>query len=162
MRLRCRRIGLATNSIDLASRLRLDGRVRNSLFQQFLETQMLRLCAVFFVLFVSNAFAQTTRNELKRADVTGTDMEVNISVVEVNPGDSLARHTHHGEEAVYALEGASLVLPDGKQVQFPTGAAVINQRDVAHAGFKVGGDKPLKMLTVHIVDKGKPLTEPPK
>jgi hypothetical protein len=29
---------------------------------------------------------------------------------------------------------------------------------VPHAGYKVIGDKPLKLLTVHIVDKGKPLT----
>ena len=32
-------------------------------------------------------------------------------------------------------------------------------RDVPHAGFKVVADKSLKMLTVHIVDKGKPPTE---
>jgi hypothetical protein len=35
-------------------------------------------------------------------------------------------------------------------------------RDIPHAGFKVGGDKPLKMLTVHIVDKGTPLSVPAK
>jgi hypothetical protein len=68
----------------------------------------------------------------------------------------------HGEEAVYVLEGATLLLPDGSERPFPTGAAVINVRDVPHAGFKVGGDKPLKMLTVHIVDKGKPLMVPAK
>jgi hypothetical protein len=56
------------------------------------------------------------------------------------------------------LEGATLELPDGSQRQFPTGAA-INTRDVPHAGFKVAGDEALKMLTVHIVDKGKPVTE---
>jgi hypothetical protein len=32
-------------------------------------------------------------------------------------------------------------------------------RDVPHSGFKVGGDTSLKMLNVHIVDKGKPTTE---
>lgn len=31
-----------------------------------------------------------------------------------------------------------------------------------HAGYKVVGDKPLKLLTVHIVDKGKPMTVPAK
>ena len=30
-------------------------------------------------------------------------------------------------------------------------------REVKHAGFKVVGDTPLKLFTVHIVDKGKPL-----
>jgi hypothetical protein len=50
-------------------------------------------------------------------------------------------------------------LPDGSQRPFPTGAATINTRNVPHAGFRVAGDKALKMLTVHIVDKGKPVTE---
>jgi hypothetical protein len=43
-------------------------------------------------------------------------------------------------------------------VTIPTGAANINARDVPHAGFKVAGDTPIKFLTVHIVDKGKPMT----
>jgi len=30
-------------------------------------------------------------------------------------------------------------------------------RDVPHGGVKVVGDKALRLLTVHIVDKGKPL-----
>ena len=121
---------------------------------------MLRLAtALFFVLTVS-AFAQSNRQELKRADLTGTDMEIIVSIVDVPPGSELPKHTHHGEESVYVLQGATLSLPDGKEVPFPTGATSINKRDFPHAGFKVVGDKTLKMLTVHIVDKGKPLIEP--
>jgi putative SOS response-associated peptidase YedK len=44
----------------------------------------------------------------------------------------------------------------------PSGQAGINVRDVPHAGYKVVGDKPLKLLTVYIVDKGKPMTVPAK
>jgi quercetin dioxygenase-like cupin family protein len=99
------------------------------------------------------------RNELKRADLTGKDMDIIVTVLEVPPGESLAKHIHPGEEVVYVLEGATLELPDGKQVQFPAGGATINARDVPHAGVKVVGDKTLKMLNVHIVDKGKPVTE---
>ncbi|MCA1378894.1 MULTISPECIES: cupin domain-containing protein [unclassified Bradyrhizobium] len=121
---------------------------------------MLRLAAVlFFAALTFGAQAQTNRQELKRADLTGTNMEIIVSVVDVPPGNGLPRHTHHGEEAVYVLDGATLALPDGKEIQFPTGAAVINVRDVPHAGFKIAGDKPLKMLTVHIIDKGKPMME---
>ena len=86
-------------------------------------------------------------------------MDVIVTVVEVPPGESLGRHTHPGEEAVYVLEGATLSLPDGKEIPFPTGAATLNARVYLTAGFKVVGDKTLKMLTVHIVDKGKPVTE---
>lgn len=121
---------------------------------------MLRLAAVLFIAMASTAFAQTNRTVLKRGDLTGTDKEIIISVIEVPPGSSIDRHTHPGEEAVYVLDGAILQFPDGKEVSRPGGQAGINVRDVPHAGYKVVGDKPLKLLTVHIVDKGKPMTVP--
>jgi len=120
------------------------------------------ICALSFSLFATVAQADVVRSELKRADLTGTNMEVIISVVQVPVGDGLPRHIHHGEEAVYVLEGATLELLDGKQQPMSPGAATINVRDVPHAGFKVIGDRPLKLLTVHIVDKGKPLLEAAK
>ena len=121
---------------------------------------MLRLAAVFFIAMASAAIAQTNRTELKRTDLTGTDKEIIISVLEVPPGSTIDRHTHPGEEAVYVLEGATLQYPDGKEVARPAGQAGVNVRDVPHAGYKVVGDKTLKLLTVHIVDKGKPMTVP--
>jgi quercetin dioxygenase-like cupin family protein len=93
---------------------------------------------------------------VKREDVPGTNMEVVISVVEAQPGELLARHIHHGEEAFYVLQGATAETPDGKQIKFATGAAGINHRDVPHAGVKIVGD-------THVVDKGAPLYDaPPK
>jgi quercetin dioxygenase-like cupin family protein len=111
---------------------------------------------------VSTDFGQTNRTVLRKGDLTGTDMEIIVSVLEVPPGSSTDRHTHPGEEAVYVLQGATLRWPDGKEVLRPTGEAGIIVRDVPHAGYKVVGDKPLKLLTVHIVDKGKPMTVPAK
>jgi quercetin dioxygenase-like cupin family protein len=109
------------------------------------------------------AFAQAAephRVVLKTADLTDTDKEIIIAVLEVPPGAAIARHTHPGEEAVYVLEGAKLQMPDGKEIDRPAGQAGVNVRDVPHAGYKVVGDKALKILTVHIVDKGKPMTVP--
>ncbi|MCK1617447.1 cupin domain-containing protein [Bradyrhizobium sp. 159] len=110
---------------------------------------------------IGSASSQTSisRTELKRGDLTGKDMDVVVVVVEVPPGESLAKHIHPGEEIVYVLQGATLDLPDGSHRELPTGAAIINARDVPHAGFKIGGDRPLKMLNVFVVDKGKPMTE---
>ena len=119
----------------------------------------------FIILLISAALVgpvhadSIQRTELKRSDLTNKDMDVIVTIVEVPPGETLGRHIHPGEEVVYVLEGATLELPDATQRPFPTGAATINMRDVPHAGFKVVGDKSLKMLTVHIVDKGKPPTE---
>ena len=120
------------------------------------------LSALMVFAFVSAAHSQDSpyRKELKRGDLTGTQMEVITSINELKPGDTSALHVHHGEEAFYLLEGGTVELPDGKQVQLP--ATSINRRDVPHGAFKVVGDKPIKYLSVHIVDKGKPLYDTPK
>jgi quercetin dioxygenase-like cupin family protein len=123
------------------------------------------VAAAAAVSFASLVHAQDSpsRKELKRADLGGTTMEVILSTAEYQPGAMIPRHIHHGEEAFYVLEGATVETPDGKQITLQSGSGGINLRNVAHAGFKVVGDKPLKLVTVHIVDKGKPLyDEPPK
>jgi quercetin dioxygenase-like cupin family protein len=102
---------------------------------------------------------------LKRADLSapGAKMEVVLSVTEYQPGDFIAHHIHHGEEAFYVIQGATFVTPDGKQIELKTGTGSINMRDMPHAGFKVVGNTPFKIVTVHAMDKGKPLCDaPPK
>ena len=128
---------------------------------------MIRFLAACFMCLASSwlsssSFAETNRTVLKQADLTGTNMEIIIAVLEVPPGTTIERHTHPGEEAVYVLEGATLQMPDGTEVARPAGQAGVNVRDVPHAGYKVVGDKPLRLLTVHIVDKDKPMTVPAK
>jgi quercetin dioxygenase-like cupin family protein len=88
---------------------------------------------------------------------TSSGMEVIASVAEYKPGDSIGLHTHHGVEAAYVLQGASVQLPGKDPMALATGATVLNLRDVKHGGYKIVGDTSLKLFTVHIVDKGKPL-----
>lgn len=118
---------------------------------------------LFALVLASAASAQdsTYRKELKRADLTGTNMEVITSINEVKPGEVTMLHIHHGDEAYYFLEGGTIETPDGKQLNIPTGAVGLNVRDVSHGAYKVVGDKPIKFLTVHIVDKGKPPKDKP-
>jgi len=98
------------------------------------------------------------RKEQKRTDLTGApNMEVIASIVEIRPGESSNLHIHHGVEAFHVLQGAAIQPPGGEQTVLPTGLTSLNLRDVKHGAFKVLGDTPLKLLTVHIVDKGKPL-----
>jgi uncharacterized cupin superfamily protein len=117
-----------------------------------------------FGLVCSAAHAQDSpyRKELKRADLTGTNMEVITSINEIKPGEASTLHIHHGEESFYVIQGGTVELPDGKQVPFATGMTGINRRDVPHGAFKVVGDKPIQYLTVHIVDKGAPIYDAPK
>ena len=97
------------------------------------------------------------RVEQKRTDLTGAPgMEVIASVAEYKPGDSIRPHTHHGVEAAYVLRRAG-AAPGKEATELVTGTTLLNLRDVKHAGFTIVGDSSLKLFTVHIVDKGKPL-----
>jgi quercetin dioxygenase-like cupin family protein len=129
------------------------------------NTLVLSLAGVllFGVGVVTGLVAQTSsdspqRVEQKRTDLSGApSMEVIASVAEYKPGDSIGLHTHHGVEAAYVLQGASVQLPGKDPMALATGATVLNLRDVKHGGYKIVGDTSLKLFTVHIVDKGKPL-----
>jgi uncharacterized cupin superfamily protein len=122
------------------------------------------LGVMFSVAVVSVGYCQDSpyRKELKRADLSGTNMVVITSINEIPPGQSSMLHIHHGEEAFYVIDGGTIELPDGKQVPLPAGVTNVNVRDVPHGAFKVVGDKPIKYLSVHIVDKDKPLYDAPK
>ncbi len=123
------------------------------------------LCAALCAFTVARGAAPSShdlpqRVELKRADLSGApDMEVITSVSEFRKGDVLPRHSHHGVETGYVLQGSTVQLPGKEPMPLPTGTAILNLRDVPHAGFTVVGDTPLRLLTVHAVDKGKPLYE---
>ena len=100
------------------------------------------------------------RQELKRANLTTSpDMEVITSISEIKKGESIPRHYHHGIETGYVLQGTTVQLPGQAPTMMQTGSAIMNLRGAPHAGFTVVGDQPLKLLTVHIVDKNKPLYE---
>ncbi|HEY2535074.1 MAG TPA: cupin domain-containing protein [Xanthobacteraceae bacterium] len=119
--------------------------------------------AAFALVGLAQAQDPQQRKEIKRTDLTGTNMEVILSVSEYKPGDFIARHIHHGVEAFYIIQGTTVQTPDGKQIELGTGTGSMNLRDVPHAGFKVVGDTSLKIVTVHVVDKGRPLYDaPPK
>ena len=106
----------------------------------------------------ATSYDSPNRHELKRADLSGAPgMEVITSVSEYQPGESIARHVHHGVETGYVLQGSTIQVPGQAPSRLETGSPIMNLRDVPHAGFKVVGPEPLKLLTVHVVDKDKPL-----
>ena len=98
------------------------------------------------------------RTKLNRADLSGVDgVEVIVSFQRLQPGARMARHIHYGDETVYVLKGGSLEIPDGKIIPVVTGSTSRNIREVPHGGFMVAGEEYVEVLTIHIVDKGKPL-----
>ena len=122
------------------------------------------LSLLFALMLASGAGAQDSpyRRELQRGDLTGTNMEVITSIIEIKPGEVSTLHIHHGEETYYVLSGTAIETPDGKREAIPTGAIGMNARDVPHGAYKVIGDTPLRLLTIQIVDKGRPLYDKPE
>lgn len=125
----------------------------------------LMIGVALFSLSAATALAAQTmtdslhRKEQHRTDLTGTpnNMEVITSIIEIKPGESSELHFHHGVEAFYVIQGALIQLPGKAPTMLPTDFNSLNLRDVRHGSFKIVGDTPLKLFTVHIVDKGKPL-----
>lgn len=111
----------------------------------------------------ASAQDSAARKEIKREDLSGAaGMEVITSISELKPGDLLPLHIHHGIEAGLVLQGGMVQLPGKDPMALPTGASIMNLRNVAHAGWKVVGDSTIRLFTVHVVDKGKPLYDAPK
>jgi quercetin dioxygenase-like cupin family protein len=125
-------------------------------------TWLVVLVATLFCgsLLASPAHAQEglKRTILHQADLSGAEgMEVISSIVEVEPGTTIPRHFHHGIEAAYVIAGAMIQNPGQEPQMVPTGTNAFNLREAVHGGFTVVGDKALKLFTVHVVGKGKPL-----
>ena len=101
-----------------------------------------------------------SRVELQKHDLTGTGgTEVIMATLEVQPGATVPRHFHHGDEVLYVLEGGSYQAPGQDPTTLDAGMTLHFTRNEPHGGFTVVGDRTVKVLTVHIVDKGKPLVE---
>lgn len=116
---------------------------------------------IAILLLAAPAAAQdiTQRKEAKRTDLTGVpgNMEVITSITEYKKGERVLLHFHNGVEAAYVIQGTMIQRAGQAPSEQPTGAVVLNPRDLVHGDYVVVGDTPLKMFTVHVVDKGKPL-----
>lgn len=112
--------------------------------------------------FGGSAMAQEIkRTELGRSPVSGDDTkEIIMQLVEFPPGATSPRHFHNGEESFYVIEGGTVQVAGKEPKARSVGERGINQRGVPHAGYTVVGDKTIKILSVYVIDKGKPLQEP--
>ena len=121
-----------------------------------LEKTMKAKMAMSFLgilLLAGTAYAQETRTEFKKADLTGTNMEIWTAVYDFPPGTEIPRHSHKGEEIVYVIAGATVKRPDGTEVELKTGSYNIIKRDLVHAGITVIGPGTLNLFGPHVIDK---------
>lgn len=126
-----------------------------------LRLSVVVLCVIVLMPVQAGADGTVKRTFLKKVDLTGADgTEVITTLVEAEPGATIPRHTHHGDEFLYVLEGGSIQVPGKDPVKMESGQVVHFPRGVVHGGFTVVGEKAIKGVTTHIVDKGKPLVVP--
>ena len=128
-------------------------------------------CAIcgFTGLIATDASAQTaptaatpgvTRKILTQMDGPVPGYVTINAEAEIEPGVTIARHTHPGIESGYVLEGGldlpihgqpTRTLKPGDGFQVPA--------ETPHAGGK-NGDKMTRIAITYVVEKGKPLASP--
>ncbi len=100
------------------------------------------------------------RVELSRTDLAGAPgTEVVIAKIKLPPGVRVPRHFHHGDAYAYIVQGGT-VQPKGQKVrEDKTGTLFHFRRGELHGDFVVVGEKAIEILSISIVDKGKPLVD---
>jgi quercetin dioxygenase-like cupin family protein len=86
---------------------------------------------------------------------------VTINVeAEIDPGATVARHTHPGIESGYVLEGGIDLPIEGQPTRtLKPGDGFQVPPETPHAGAK-NGDKKTRIAITYVVEKGKPLASP--
>lgn len=124
---------------------------------------MLRVVAgaVAALLLVSGATAQEgiKRTPLQKVDFPDGYTTV-TGLAEIQPGVSAGRHTHPGIETGYVLEGETVMSIDGQPDQtMKAGDSYTIPAGVPHDA-KAVGERPVKVIAVYVVERGKPLATP--
>ena len=82
-----------------------------------------------------------------------------MGFAEIAPGTCGGRHTHPGIETCYILEGQGVSKVDGRPDRpVKAGDAIQIPANVPHDGCAM--TRAAKILTVHVIEKGKPLGSP--
>ena len=95
---------------------------------------------------------------LRTDDPAGPGHEAVMGIAEIAPGASAGKHRHYGIEIGYVLEGSVVIEHEGHPT-ITVKAGETFKNDGVHDA-KNQGDKPLRILAVYLVEKGKPLAEP--
>ena len=126
------------------------------------------LCAVTGFI-ATDASAQTTapattpgvtRKVLSQTDGPTPGYVTIIVEAEIEPGVTVARHTHPGIESAYVIEGGLDLPIEGQPIRsLKPGDGFVVPPNTPHAGGK-NGDKKTRIASTYVVEKGKPLASP--
>jgi quercetin dioxygenase-like cupin family protein len=115
------------------------------------------IVAVAIAAGVSAQQAGFKRTTIQQADISVPGREATTAIAEFQPGGTVGRHTHPGEEIGYVLEGAILLEQEGKPpVNLTAGKTFFIPAGAVHNATNKGTTQ-ARVLANYIVDKGKPL-----
>lgn len=131
-------------------------------------TQSLLVGSVIAVLLGGFAHAQQAplqpspvkRTPLGKVDVPGSNYEVIFGITELAGGFKSGRHSHPGLVLAYVAEGEFWYLVDGQSEKIYRVGDSFQLPDRAIHNEGAAGSKPVKVMAVFIVEKGKPLVQP--
>lgn len=106
--------------------------------------------------------SEIVRTDLQRHDLSTPGREVVQVRVDFGPGVSAPRHSHPGEEIVYAIEGQLEYQVEGQPPQTLSPGDVLFIPSGAIHEVRNVGSGPAAELATYIVEKGKPLVVPDK
>jgi quercetin dioxygenase-like cupin family protein len=100
------------------------------------------------------------RTVLQQGNLSIPGREVVTAVAEFQPGATVGRHTHPGEESGYVLEGTIALEQEGKPaVTLAAGQTFLIPAGTVHNATNNGSSQ-ARVLATYIVEKGKPLATP--
>ena len=103
--------------------------------------------------------APIKRTILQKADVPGTNLELIYAAVEISAEFKAGRHNHPGVVMAQVIDGDFWLQFDGQPEQtLRVGESLTLPDRVVHNEGAL--DKPLKLIVVYVVEKGKPLASP--
>jgi quercetin dioxygenase-like cupin family protein len=111
----------------------------------------------FLALPAAQAQQGVKRTDLQQHDLSIPGRETIQARIDIAPGVLAPRHTHHGEEVIYVLEGTLEYTLDGKPpVTLKAGDVLFIPNGVVHSARNVGSVNGAELAT-YIVEKGKAL-----
>ncbi len=100
------------------------------------------------------------RTVLQQSKMSVPGRDAVIALVEFQPGATVGRHTHPGEEIGYILEGTILLEQEGKPaVTLGAGKTFFIPAGTVHNATN-NTSSPARVLANYIVDPAKPLAAP--
>jgi quercetin dioxygenase-like cupin family protein len=127
------------------------------------QSKMWTIAGVVLVGLAGVVLAQNsgvTRTIITKADVSVPNREAVEARVEIAPGSVVAWHTHPGDEVSYITDGELTLVVAGQSARkVVAGEGFVVPAGTVHSA-KNEGNSVTKLVTVYIVEKGKPLVSP--